>query len=355
MRIAIVGAGVTGLSCALECERLGVIADIFHNDIDIGWAWPSVTYWPRIFYRDKGDIINHLRETYGINIKHKAVCNKIIMKSPNHKVEASGDMGHFIVRGKRKESLESQIAFELVKTPIHYNRTADYKELTKKYDWVVVATGNDAVARELNVWEDKGLIRVFGGVALGTFNEFASNIYFNTEYAGTGYARVTPFNSVQSIAAVYDIGHGEFEMEKLFSKFLEYEGLEHLEFLFKLTVPPYTTGTVSRFRVGNVLLAGRAAGLTERLLGVGGPEDIISGVLAARAIIKGLDYDALIKPLKDGLENISSYRDIINKFDNADFDKLLTVLDVPGIKQLTYNVPINFVEMAGSVLKRINK
>ena len=43
MKIAIIGAGIAGLSCALECEKLGVTADIFERNHSIGWVWPSVS------------------------------------------------------------------------------------------------------------------------------------------------------------------------------------------------------------------------------------------------------------------------------------------------------------------------
>lgn len=37
MKIAIIGAGLGGLACALECERLGVIPDVFERDESVGW------------------------------------------------------------------------------------------------------------------------------------------------------------------------------------------------------------------------------------------------------------------------------------------------------------------------------
>ena len=126
-----------------------------------------------------------------------------------------------------------------------------------------------------------------------------------------------------------------------------------MELVYRYIKPPYSTGRVSRFKVGNVLLVGRSAGLTERLLGVGAIEAIISGVLAARAMIKGEDYEALVKPIQDHVENISAFRNQIEKFSNEDFDKLISFLGTPGIKQLIYNTNINFTDMAGSILKEL--
>lgn len=51
-RIGIIRAGITGLSCALECERLGVYPDIFEKESAVGWVWASII--------GKGDIIKYI-------------------------------------------------------------------------------------------------------------------------------------------------------------------------------------------------------------------------------------------------------------------------------------------------------
>ena len=355
MRIAIIGAGLSGLSCALEFERSGIIADIFERDHLVGWPWPTVGFWPEILLRDYGDVIKYLRENFDISIKPLIKCNNIIMKSKNQRVEINGNLGYSLSRGKEPDSVENQIKELLKITPIQLNRPVDYKELSSKYDWVIVANGNDSIARELGLWEDKGIIQITGGVAIGSFRPDSSTVFFNTDYAGTGYGRVAPFNKTQAIVDLYAIGYEEFEVDRLFSKFLEYESLDHLEFLYRVTPNPFSTGKVTKYKVRNILLAGRAAGLTERLLGVGGVGAIISGIYAARAIIQGLDYESLMKRLAAWSENLSAYRDIVNKFDNDDFDRLLAAVGKPGIKQLVYNTHIDFVENIGKIMNTFIK
>jgi digeranylgeranylglycerophospholipid reductase len=107
--------------------------------------------------------------------------------------------------------------------------------------------------------------------------------------------------------------------------------------------------------MGNILLVGRSAGLTERLLGSGAVEAIISGVLAARAMIHGEDYDKLVKPLQQHIENISAFRNHIEKFSNDDFDKIIKLLNTPGVKQLVYNTHIDFADMFGNILKHFKE
>ncbi|MHB1394347.1 MAG: FAD-dependent oxidoreductase [Clostridia bacterium] len=355
MKVAIIGAGVTGIACALECERLGVYADLYERDQTIGWIWPSVSYWPSMFYRDTGDIVDHLKKEYKIDLKPISQCKSIALKSPNQTAIINGKLGYFVARGKGEESIESQLRRLLKKTVVHFNHNTAYKEISKNYDWVVVATGNDIVARDLGVWEDEGLVRVMGGVALGNFNPESSSLYLDTSYAGSGYARLTPFSSTQAILGLYTIGCDAFDTERLFSVFLQKEGLTKLEFLYKLLPIPFTTGKVKKFQVGNILLAGRSAGLTERLLGVGAPEGIVSGILTARAMINNENYTKQVEKIRNHVENISSFRKIIEKFDNDDFDKLIATLDTPGIKQILYNTNIDFADMAGRIIKHMTK
>lgn len=355
MKIAIIGAGITGLACALECERLGAAADVFERDRSIGWIWPSVNFWPHGFYRDTGDIRTRMKNEYGIDIKPLNECKKIIVKSKNRGMVLEGDQGYFIARGKSTESLENQLLLELKKTAIHFNTSADYKELSGKYDWVVVAGGDDKVGRELGVWQDEGAVHIIGGIALGKFDTDTSNIFFNTEYAGTGYARVTPFSENQAIIKLYIIGRGECDREMLFKRFLQQENLRHLEFLYYIMPPLFVTGRVSKFKEGNILLAGRAAGLTERLLGVAAPEDIASGIFAARSIIQGQNYENLIRPLQEHVETLSSIRKFIDGLDNDGFDKLIATMDLPGLKQLIYQTPINFMQLFGHVMERFSE
>jgi digeranylgeranylglycerophospholipid reductase len=77
--------------------------------------------------------------------------------------------------------------------------------------------------------------------------------------------------------------------------------------------------------------------------------------LAARAITQKKDYDSMVKPFQAHIENVSAFRDKMNKFNNDDFDKLVSVLGTLGIKQVLYNTKINFADMVGSLLKMFNK
>ncbi len=58
----------------------------------------------------------------------------------------------------------------------------------------------------------------------------------------------------------------------------------------------------------------------------------------------------MVKPLKDHIENISVFRNYLEKFDNKDFDRLISIIGTLGIKQLIYNTEIEFTDIVGRFL-----
>ena len=152
--------------------------------------------------------IKYLKDTYDINIKYAMEEKTYIMKSPNAEIKIEGNLGYAMYRGKEIDSTENQLLRELRKTPIHYNSLSNFKELSQKYDYVVVASGRDMEAKELGVWEEQGRISIMGAIALGSFEQNTTHIYFDTEYAGSGYARVSPYSSTEAIIALYVIDKG---------------------------------------------------------------------------------------------------------------------------------------------------
>lgn len=356
MKVAILGAGPAGLSCAIECERLGVQAEIFERGINVGWIFPSVNFLPNIFYNHYGDDVRkYMKSEYGIDFTVLNNTKSFTMKSAGKQASINGTLGLTIARGKSDQSLENQLLRQINKTPIYYNYLGDYKELAKQFEYVVVATGRETEARDMGLWQDEDTITIIGATVIGSFDINSSTIYFNTEYAGTGYGRLTPINQQCAVIELYMIGKPEMQALELFQKFIYTEKLDKVEFLYKNIPPAFTAGKVTKFQKNNILLTGRAAGLVDRVLGVGAVEAMISGTMAARAIARKEDYNSMVKPLQSHIESISTFRKNINNFSNADFDKIVSLLGTPGIKQAIYNTNINLIGMAGSVLKMLNK
>ena len=355
MKVAIMGSGPAGLACAIECEKLGVQAELFERNSRVGWLWPSINFWPNLYYNNLGakDAREYIKTEYGIDFTVLNSTESFIMKSAGKQVSITGTLGLTVGRGTADESLENQLLRQVNKTPIHYNYLGDYNALAKEYEYVVVATGRETEARNMGLWQDEGSITIIGAIAVGNFDINSSTIYFNTEYAGTGYGRVTPFNQHCGTVELYIIGKPEMQALELFQKFIQTEKLETLDYIYRNIPPTFTTGKVTKFQKDNILLTGRAAGLTDRVLGVGAVEAVVSGTIAARAIARKDDYTSMVKTLQSHIENISAFRKNINNFTNADFDKVVTILGAPVIKQAVYNTRIDLVGKAGSILKML--
>lgn len=357
MKVAILGGGPAGLACAIECERLGVQAEIFERNANVGWAWASINFWPNVYYNNLGfkDAREYIKTEFGTDFTVLNNTKSFLMKSAGKQASITGTLGLTVARGKADESLENQLLRQISKTPVNYNYLGDYAALAKEYDYVVVATGRETEARNMGLWQDEGTVTIIGATAVGNFDINSSSIYFNTEYAGTGYGRLTPFNQQCAVIELYIIGKPEMQAQELFQKFIQVEKLESLDYIYKNIPPPFTMGKVTGFQKDNILLAGRSAGLTDRVLGVGAVEALISGTMAARAIAKKEDYNGMVKPLQSHIESISAFRNNINSFDNADFDKVVAILGTPVIKQAIYNTRIDLIGKAGSILKMLNK
>lgn len=354
MKVAIIGAGPAGLACALQCEKYGVVADLFESGNDIGWSWPAVLPYLNLFEVPfGGDIREHLKNKYNLDLQPLQRINKIVFKSPKELSVANGKLGYFYPRGKHETSMENQMRRLLQTSSILFNRKSDFKELAKKYDYVVVANGSEVAAKELGVWEDYGTMHIIAALVLGEFNSQTEHMYFNTEYAGQGYGRLTPFDNYHAMITLYGIGVDVFDMDKRFYRFLKAEGLTGFQQKFRCISPPFSIGKVNSFQVDNILLVGRAAGLTERLFGSGGIAALESGFIAAEAMVKGKNYNKLVKPVQDHIENISSLRKIFDKVDNFGLDKFVKIIGNPLVKFPLYNTTVNFLDYIGSVLKHV--
>ena len=75
------------------------------------------------------------------------------------------------------------------------------------------------------------------------------------------------------------------------------------------------------------------------ILGFGAVNAIESGILAAHSIVKVLTI-INIKPIKNHVAKLHNFRKALNTFDNKDFNKLISFLGFPVVKQFIYNNPL---------------
>lgn len=347
MKVAVIGAGISGLACAHELERHGVIPDIFEQHSRSGELFTHCAVLLQIMHRPVKDLIKDLHERFHISIKPINPLKKITMYAPGNSGSVYGNLGYFVELGQAPGSVANQILSQ-VKTPVRFNTRADYSLLAREYDNVVVASGNSEAAKILGCWEDINSAWVMGATVLGSFDPYAMKMWVNTDYARQGYAYLTPFNSKSASLVLVVTGANRKNIGCFWNKFWQVENLKYeISALWDLQ---HISGFVYPHRVGNILLAGNSGGVLEPFLGFAMYSSIKSGIYAARSIVEGNSYEEYLEQIKENVRVSIAIRNTIDKYRNEDFGRLVKFLTTPGIKQIIYNTNLDMLKIAASLL-----
>ncbi|RKO66530.1 NAD(P)/FAD-dependent oxidoreductase [Desulfofundulus salinus] len=351
-RIAIIGAGISGLACALELERHGIAPAIFEQRSRAGEAFNHVGGLLQLMSRPIKDQMDYLKNELHLPIKPLAPWKRVIMHMPNVTRTVTGHLGYFIQRGQDENSTESQL-YSLLKTPVYFNRYADWQVLARHYDYVVVADGTPTVARTLGCWQDFLKTWVRGAVVLGNFDPNTLIMWVNTKYSRHAYAYLSPFNAHRASLILIVSNSNADEIEEKWRLFWEMEKLDYqvldnfsLQHISGYCYPP---------QVGNILMIGNAGGFMEPFLGFGVMFSIRSGVYAGRALARGESYTNLTRDLRRKITRLATLRQILNNMNNADFDNLVKLVSTPGIKQLIYNTNIDVLQYGTELLNLLQQ
>ena len=186
---------------------------------------------------------------------------------------------------------------------------------------------------------------------LGRFAPDSSSIYFNTDYAGHGFACLSPFNRNRAALMLIVPEVERSRVNELWNRFM---AMENFKFeLFETFEIYQSTGLTSRRQVDNILLTGTSGGF-DRQLSRTGPflSRWPAALLAGRAIAEGLNYERMTMSLSNRARRMMVFRKAFNTLDNVDIDRLVGTITLPGIKQVIYNTNLNIVGMLCPLLEK---
>lgn len=350
MKVAIIGAGVAGLYCAHELERLGIKPVIFEKNAYIGENINHVAGVLDISHRPIPDIIKHMRKEHHIDIQPLAPINVLEHHSPNITTTLKGFFGYLFKYSKDADSLKCQIFGKLKNSKLQLNEVGDYIKLSEKYDYVVVATGNHEYAKEAGVWQEWVSTYVRGAIILGDFDPNKLTVWINKDYCKNGYVYMTPFDKHRACIVVIATDVNEKEIDRYWELFLYGESIKN-PIVEEFTLC-HKSGFVYPHQLGNTFFIGNAGGGVEPFLGFGHLNASVMAVAAARTIALGWSFEKQIADIIKRNDEMRRFRLMYNKMTNNQYDYLIWSLGLPGIKQLIYSTNIN-VSKYGSIISRL--
>ena len=352
MRVAIIGAGLSGLSCAFELNKYDIIPTIFEQSSHIGDDLCTACINLRLFDRWFSDPFKKLSELYGLNLKPISSIRSIEIKAPTKSLNVRGNHGYIMKRGIDPDSIENQLA-ALIEAQVQCGKAVNFNETRNDFDYVVVATGNNTMAKELGVWVNTFTAQARYATVDGDFKTDKAIVWFNTKYAKSGFCYLIPKTSKQAVIVLIVNGINRSELDYYWKEFIITEKIEYPILESKDT--EHSCGFLKQYHVGNVYFVGNTAGLTDDFIGIGAVNAIESGIFAARSIVKRLNYKRQLKPINDNVRKLHEYRIAINSLNNTNLDTVLSIIDVPGLKQLVYNNPLFRFSHASPFIKVYNK
>jgi len=350
LKVAIIGAGLAGLSCAIELEKNNIAPTIFETKSFIGDIETHITASLNMRDRPIRDWVKYCDEVFGIKLTPVNTIKTITHHLPKKTTVVRGkNLGYFFKRGNEPDSVIAQLRSQLKTSEIRLSENCDYEELAKEYDYVVIANGECNFTKELGCWQERVSGWVRGAVVTGSFNPNEIIMWMDRKYSNKGYAYLTPFSANKASIVLYVPYISEQEIDHYWELFLYSENIRYtiLEEFKKL----HHSGNVYPHRYENIFLAGTSGGAIDSFLGFGQVDSITHGVNAGKAIANGVDYEELIKKTVQSTTDIWEIRKAFDRASNMDYDKMFSAIGTLGVKQLIYNTPINFFKLTAFFIK----
>ena len=315
MKIAIVGAGIAGTTCAEELYKLGHEVEIFEMSA------PDETTRPRQM-EGSANFLDNIPE---IETEHRM--KRVDIHSPNINASLKGKLGFFYeIGGKDSIEIKAQRRVEKL-LPIHYSTKIEKtNQLKDRFPIIVAADGyrsRIAKGAGLLVSNTPKQIGVGAGLTIkGEFDPEGMEIWFDNQFSFRGYSYVIPFSGQEASLVSASVGRkintATYNRRlKELCKVRKWETLnEWADFECWYDFKTYAQN--------NLYLIGNAASFTETAFGFGLKWAVKSAKLCAKAIHTNADYNQLIqKEINPDFTPFQIMRKFFEKAENKDHDQFV--------------------------------
>lgn len=356
MDVAILGAGLSGLACAITLEKHGITPIIFENRSQVGDRFINGEAIIPILDRPINDGYAYLAEKHGIFLQPLSNIKSMAFYSENKKASVSGQLGFLNSRGRHSQSIENQL-FKQVKSKINFDSTVTYEQLLKDYTHVVLATGDAAYSSKIQNYKTDLTVTLKGATVEGKFDRFSAAIWLDNNLAPQGYGYLMPFSEQE---ASITIGYPDYpanrskDIHGLWDKFYN-RVCSDLNQSLKVTdnfeVTRYIIGQCQYPRLGNTFFVGNCFGAIMPAFGFGQLPSILTGIYAAFDLAGKGNYTQLVKPLQKSYHNSLVIRRFMEQLDNHKLDLLVSTFNLKLANYMFNKEKINPFKTASYLLK----
>lgn len=356
MNIAIMGAGLSGLACAITLEKHGITPTIYEKRSRVGDRFVNGEVLLSILTRPVNDAIASLSEKYGIYLQPTANIQRMHIFSKNQEATIEGQLGFTSIRGREQDSFESQLGRQ-VKTKIQFHSEKTYEQLLLDYTHVVMATGDGDYAKKTRNYREDLTVSIKGATVEGHFDRYTVMTWVDYDLAPYGMGYLIPFSEKEAniSIAIPDLPkNANTSTDRLWTPY--YNAVktrlgQPLPITDQFQITHYPIGICQSARIGNTFFVGNCFGSMMPFLGFGQYESLLTGIFAAYDLCGLGKYEELIKPLRKSYEHSLVLRRSMEQLGNQQLDQIVHSLNGYIGEKLFQTKWINPLKMASYLLR----